>query len=192
MQLKGWCFQTRQADFQPHRTKETNTWWYFMKQFEKTFWFCGNGESLPSVDSQDERNRYPSNNAHIRQRVLGWVQGRNQRKQNEVPTCPVQQPQTQRGRKKAIQTFKDHFVAVLCGTDENFPLQRWCQILRQAEHQLNMLRKSRTNPAISVFEQMHGQHQYKAYSCAVLGCELEIHVMPAQWRTWEAHTKTGY
>ena len=26
---------------------------------------------------------------------------------------------------KAIQTFKDRFVAVLCGTDDNFPLQLW-------------------------------------------------------------------
>ena len=26
---------------------------------------------------------------------------------------------------KAIQTFEDHFVAVLCGTDDNFPLQLW-------------------------------------------------------------------
>ena len=24
---------------------------------------------------------------------------------------------------KAIQTFKDHFVAVLCGADDTFPLQ---------------------------------------------------------------------
>ena len=34
---------------------------------------------------------------------------------------------------KAIQTFKDHFVAVLCGTDNNFPMQLWCQLLRQAD-----------------------------------------------------------
>ena len=26
----------------------------------------------------------------------------------------------------------------------------------------------------------------------VLGFEVEIHVMPAQRQTWEAHTKTGY
>ena len=43
--------------------------------------------------------------------------------------------------KKALQTFKHHFVAVLCGTDVTFPMQLWCRILRQAEHQLNMLRK---------------------------------------------------
>jgi len=93
---------------------------------------------------------------------------------------------------KAIQTFKDHFVAVLCGTDDNFPLQLWCQILRQAEHQLNMLRKSRADPTISAFEQMYGRHQYDAHPWAVLGCEVEVHVMPAQRRTWEAHTKSGY
>ena len=31
---------------------------------------------------------------------------------------------------KAVQTFKDHFVAVLCGTDERFPMQLWFRILR--------------------------------------------------------------
>ena len=39
---------------------------------------------------------------------------------------------------KAIQVFKDHFISVLCGTDVTFPMQLWCQILRQAEHQLNL------------------------------------------------------
>ena len=93
---------------------------------------------------------------------------------------------------KAIQTFKDHFVAVLCGTDESFPLQLWCQILRQAEHQLNMLRKSRANPSISAFEQMNGPHNFDANPFAILGCAVEMHVMPKNRRTWEAHTKTGF
>ena len=57
-----------------------------------------------------------------------------------------------------IQVFKDHFVSVLCGTDDNFPLQLWCQILRHAEHRLNMLRKSRVTPSVSAFAHMYGQH----------------------------------
>ena len=93
---------------------------------------------------------------------------------------------------KAIQTFKDHFVAVLCGTDETFPLQLWCQILRQAEHQLNLLRKSREHPTTSAFEQMYGPHNYDANPFAILGCAVEMHVVPKNRRTWEAHTKTGY
>ena len=94
--------------------------------------------------------------------------------------------------KKAIQTFEDHFVSVLCGTDDNFPLQLWRQLLRQAEHQLNMLRKCRAAPTMSAFEHMYGKHVYEAHPWAVLGCEVELHEMPAQRRTWAAHTKPGY
>ena len=31
---------------------------------------------------------------------------------------------------KAIQTFKDHFVAILCGADTSFPLNLWDLLLR--------------------------------------------------------------
>jgi len=41
--------------------------------------------------------------------------------------------------KKAIQTFKAHFISILCGIDTNFPLHLWCHRLPQAEHTLNML-----------------------------------------------------
>ncbi len=44
--------------------------------------------------------------------------------------------------KKAIQTFKDHFVAILCGVDKEFPLNLWDLLLPQAENTLNMLRLS--------------------------------------------------
>ena len=79
---------------------------------------------------------------------------------------------------KAIQVFKDHFVSVLCGTDDKFPLKLWCRILRQAEHQLNMLRISRVDPSKSSFEIMNGSHDYNANPFAPLGCKVEIHVVP--------------
>ena len=93
---------------------------------------------------------------------------------------------------KAIQTFKHHFVSVLCGTDDDFPLQLWCQLLRHAEHQLNLLRKSATNPHISAFAEMYGEHNYDAHPWAVLGSKVELHLMPDKRKTWDAHTKTGY
>jgi hypothetical protein len=40
---------------------------------------------------------------------------------------------------KAIQIFKDHFVAILCGADKEFPLTLWDLLLPQAEATLNML-----------------------------------------------------
>ena len=58
------------------------------------------------------------------------------------------------GAEKSIQTFKDHFVSVLFGADESFPLQLWCQILCHTENQLDLMRKSGTNPSISAFVHM--------------------------------------
>ena len=89
---------------------------------------------------------------------------------------------------KAIQVFKDHFVSVLCGTNKNFPLQLWCQILRHAEHQLNLLQKSRVVPTVSAFAHIYGQHDYDAQPFAILGSAIELHVTPSKRKTWAAHT----
>jgi hypothetical protein len=54
---------------------------------------------------------------------------------------------------KAIQTFKDHFIAILCraNTDKSIPLNLWDRLLPQAEHTLNMLRPLRMTPTISAY-----------------------------------------
>jgi hypothetical protein len=44
--------------------------------------------------------------------------------------------------KKAIQTFKDHFVAILFRTDKEFPLRLWDPLLPQAKNTHNMLHPS--------------------------------------------------
>ena len=93
---------------------------------------------------------------------------------------------------KAIQVFKDHFIAILCGTDINFPMRLWCRLLPQAEHQLNLLRKSRVDPTKSAFEVLRGPHDFNANPWAPLGCKAEIHVAPRKRKTWEEHTKTGF
>jgi hypothetical protein len=50
--------------------------------------------------------------------------------------------------KKAIQTFKDHFVRVLSGCAPSMPIHLWCQLqlLPQVEQQLLLLRQSRRIP----------------------------------------------
>ena len=57
---------------------------------------------------------------------------------------------------KAIQTWKDHFISALSGTAASFPEHLWCQIIPQAEHQLLLLRQSKTNPKISAYAHMYG------------------------------------
>ena len=93
---------------------------------------------------------------------------------------------------KAIQTYNDHVVAVLCGTNDACPLQLWCQLLRHAEHQLNLLCKSRLIPAISAFVHMYGSHNFDAHPWAALRSAVELHGMPSKRRTWKLHTKMSF
>ena len=93
---------------------------------------------------------------------------------------------------KAIQVFKDHFVSVLCGTNDKFPMKLWCCILRQVQHQLNMLQVSRVDPSKSSFDVLNGSHNYNTNSFAPLGYKVAIHVVPRKRSTWEAHAKVGF
>ena len=49
---------------------------------------------------------------------------------------------------RAIQTFKNYYVAVLSGVDESFPMPLWDRLLPQAVMTLNMLRQSKANPNV--------------------------------------------
>ena len=59
---------------------------------------------------------------------------------------------------QAIQTFKAHFIAILAGVDDKFPLSLWCHLLEPAELTLNLLRPSKVIPKISAFAHGHGHH----------------------------------
>jgi hypothetical protein len=52
---------------------------------------------------------------------------------------------------QAIQTFKAHFISILAGVDNKFPLLLWCHLLKTTELTLNLLRQSRVAPKIFVF-----------------------------------------
>jgi hypothetical protein len=92
---------------------------------------------------------------------------------------------------KAIQTFKGHFLNILCRTDKNFPLHLWCRLLPQAEHTFNMLQSAQVAPNVSAYAYLWGQHNFNANLFAPLGCKVEANVKPAVWESWAAHTKSG-
>ena len=93
---------------------------------------------------------------------------------------------------KRIQVFKDHFISVLCGIDIMFPVRLWCRLLCHVEHQLNLLRTSPVDPAMSAFEIMNGKHNYNSNLFALLAYAVKLHVMPSKRKTWEQHTKSGF
>jgi hypothetical protein len=75
--------------------------------------------------------------------------------------------------KKAIQTFKDHFVAILCRAGKEFPLNLWDLLLPQAENTLTMLCPSRMTPTVSAYTYLWGQHDYNSNPFVPLGCKVE-------------------
>ena len=64
-----------------------------------------------------------------------------------VPPGQHQRNQAER----AIQTFKAHFISILAGVDDKFPLSLWCHLLEPAELTLNLLHTSNVTPKISAF-----------------------------------------
>ncbi len=47
---------------------------------------------------------------------------------------------------RAIQTFKEHFISILAGVHDKFPLSLWCHLLKPTELTLNLLRQSKVAP----------------------------------------------
>jgi hypothetical protein len=88
---------------------------------------------------------------------------------------------------RAIQTFKEHFVAGLSSVDPSFPLHLWDRLLPQAEITLNLLRTSRLHPQLSTAAHFHGLVDYNKTAFAPPGCKIIVHDKPGNRRTWAPH-----
>ena len=63
---------------------------------------------------------------------------------------------------RAIQTFKNHFIAGMVSTHKDFPLNLWCRLFPQDIVTLNLLWPSRINPTLSAHAQLHGLFDFNA------------------------------
>ena len=86
--------------------------------------------------------------------------------------------QSQKIAKRAIQTFKNHFVSILSGVNDRFPLFIWCHLLRLAELTINLLQQSRVATKVSVYAHIHGQHNCMKEPFALLGYVAMAQVKP--------------
>ena len=93
---------------------------------------------------------------------------------------------------KAIQTFKNHFLAGLASVDAGFPLQLWCYLLEQAEMTLNMLRTARSNNEISAYEALEGKFDYNKTPIAPPGTKALIYEAATRRKTWAPHAVNGW
>jgi len=71
-----------------------------------------------------------------------------------VELTPVDQHR-QNAAEQAIQTFKGHFISVLAGVDNSFPINQWDELLPQTILTLNLLGQSNVAPNISAWAYHH-------------------------------------
>jgi Reverse transcriptase (RNA-dependent DNA polymerase) len=93
---------------------------------------------------------------------------------------------------RAIQTFKSHFISILCGTDRNCPIIIWDKFVRQAEITMNLMRASRIDPSKSAHEQIHGKFNYNRTPMAPIGQGVMVHEKPLGRRSWDPRALKGY
>ena len=77
--------------------------------------------------------------------------------------------------KRAIITFKEHFLAILGGVDPDFPKHMWDNLLVQTELTINLLRPATLNPRMSAWEYYNGAFDYSATPLGPLGCKIMIY-----------------
>jgi hypothetical protein len=113
-------------------------------------------------------------------------------KENEMEYELVPPRNHQRNQaKRAIQTFKVHFISILAGIDDQFPLSLWCYLLEPTELTLNLLLQSNVAPKISAFAHVHGHHNYMKKPFTPLGCVIHSHVKPDNHKSWDTRANTS-
>ena len=93
---------------------------------------------------------------------------------------------------RAIQTWKGHFIAVLCMTHPDFPMGAWDHLLEHAEFTLNLLRGSKVTPTRSAWAHLHGQAHFTATPIAPAGTKVVIFESPDQRASWAPHGVDGF
>jgi hypothetical protein len=93
---------------------------------------------------------------------------------------------------RAIQTFKNHFVSILSGVDDKFPLFLWCHLIQPAKFTVNLLRQLNVALNVSAYAHVHGQHDYMKRPFAPLGCAVQAHVKPKNKHIWDVHSDAGF
>ena len=93
---------------------------------------------------------------------------------------------------QAIQTFKNHFKAILATIDPAFPLREWDRLLVQGELTLNLLRTSTINPKLSAYAYIFGQFDYNKTPLVPPGTKIVAHNKPSNRASWELNEEQGW
>ena len=93
---------------------------------------------------------------------------------------------------RAIQTFKNNFIAGLASVNKKSPIHLWCRLLPHCLLTLNLLRPSRINPKLSAYAQLYGAFEFNRTPLAPPGTKIIIHDKPAIRGSWATREYEGW
>ena len=93
---------------------------------------------------------------------------------------------------KGIQTFKGHFISILSGVSDYFPIHQWDKLIPQAVLMLNLLRSSNVAPNVSLYAYHHGTFDYNRMPLALMGCAVQFYIKPSRCKTWGEYSSHGW
>jgi hypothetical protein len=93
---------------------------------------------------------------------------------------------------RAIQSFKNHFLALLATCDPAFPVEEWDRLLEQCLLSLNLLHNSRVNPKLSSWAYLFGNFDFNATPLAPPGTKILLHLKSKVRGSWSYHGEEGW
>jgi hypothetical protein len=94
--------------------------------------------------------------------------------------------------KRAIGTFKEHFIAALETVNNLCPLQLWDEFLPQVKLSLNLIRFSCRNPIMSANHETYGPFDFNKTPLALIGTKALVYYDPATRTSWASHATDGF
>jgi hypothetical protein len=89
--------------------------------------------------------------------------------------------------KRAIATFKEHFIAGLATVDKNCHQQLWDEFLHQVELTLNFLCFSHRDPSKSAKKEVHSPYDLNKTPIAPIGTKGLVYNNPSVQASWAPH-----
>ena len=93
---------------------------------------------------------------------------------------------------RAIRTFKNHFISILCTVDSNYSMSEWDRLLPQTILTLNLLRSSRIHPSLSAHASLFGNYDFNRVPIAPLVTKIVAHESSETRATFGEHGKVGW
>ena len=87
----------------------------------------------------------------------------------------------------AAKTAKYHLISHIATLDFNCPIQLWAKMLTQIEDTLNILRTSRNNSTLTIYEELKGAFDWNKTPMALLGTKALVFIDPEDHNMFTPH-----